>query len=185
VQRRRLSQAEVSAASMRIAPRVRSIRLYEQAAVVMIYYPIQNEVSLLPLLEDTNKTILFPKTVGSILEPHPYTGSEGMTMGAYHIPEPSSAPWLGPIDLMLVPGVAFDRRANRLGRGGGYYDRFIALHPAIPTIGVGYDFQYLSALPIDPWDRTLCAVLTPTYAAISEEGARMGDLLRPLHQAHG
>jgi 5-formyltetrahydrofolate cyclo-ligase len=66
------------------------------------------------------------------------------------------------VDLMLVPAVALDRQGYRLGYGGGYYDRLRAnpLWGNIPTIGIAFDFAYIEALPIDPWDLQLDAVCT-------------------------
>jgi 5-formyltetrahydrofolate cyclo-ligase len=65
-------------------------------------------------------------------------------------------------DLILVPGLAFDRRGNRLGFGGGYYDRLLALPMAQKafTAGLGYDFQLVPTLPADPWDQPVNAVVT-------------------------
>ena len=54
------------------------------------------------------------------------------------------------IDLVLVPGVAFDRKNNRLGRGAGYYDRFLKDLPTTPSIGLAFDFQVLDVLPHQP-----------------------------------
>ena len=69
---------------------------------------------------------------------------------------------LGNIELVVVPGVAFDRRNFRLGRGGGYYDRFLAKIPShTPTIGLAFDFQMIDALPEkETHDRPVSLVLT-------------------------
>jgi 5-formyltetrahydrofolate cyclo-ligase len=66
------------------------------------------------------------------------------------------------VDLLLVPAVAIDGRGYRLGYGGGYYDRLRA-DPhwrKIPTIGIVFDFAYIDAVPIDPWDLPLDAACT-------------------------
>ncbi|MDR1125324.1 MAG: 5-formyltetrahydrofolate cyclo-ligase [Deltaproteobacteria bacterium] len=67
-------------------------------------------------------------------------------------------------DLMILPGLAFDRRGGRLGWGGGYYDRFLEMcaAAAAPTrfIGLGYTFQLLPEVPVEPWDRPVDAVCT-------------------------
>lgn len=55
------------------------------------------------------------------------------------------------IDLTIVPGVAFDRKGNRLGRGKGYYDRFLPKTKA-PKVGVCFDYQLLNQIPTDTWD---------------------------------
>jgi len=62
--------------------------------------------------------------------------------------------------LIFCPLVGFDRKGNRLGQGGGHYDRFFAAHPAIPRIGVGWSVQEVDAIPAEPTDMPLDAVLT-------------------------
>ena len=62
-------------------------------------------------------------------------------------------------DLLLVPGVAFTDTGNRLGYGGGFYDRFLKEHPC-KTIGIGYDFQLLKELPTEEHDICLDEVIT-------------------------
>ena len=75
--------------------------------------------------------------------------------GLYGIGEPIERKFVGldKIDLVLVPGLAFDKRGNRLGRGKGYYDRFLKELPENKTyIGLAYDFQILRSLPTTPLD---------------------------------
>ncbi|HQG08910.1 MAG TPA: 5-formyltetrahydrofolate cyclo-ligase, partial [Dysgonamonadaceae bacterium] len=55
------------------------------------------------------------------------------------------------IDLIIVPGVAFDRKLNRLGRGKGYYDRLLSQLKS-PKIGICFDFQLLESIPVEDWD---------------------------------
>ncbi|MCF0205812.1 MAG: 5-formyltetrahydrofolate cyclo-ligase, partial [Bacteroidales bacterium] len=55
-------------------------------------------------------------------------------------------------DLIIVPGVAFDRNGNRLGRGRGYYDRFLCKYPKVEKIGICFDFQLLEEIPTEPTD---------------------------------
>ena len=65
-----------------------------------------------------------------------------------------------PFDVIIVPLVAFDEQCNRLGRGGGWYDRFLAMQPQAQTIGLAYEFQQVSALPTEPHDIALDHVIT-------------------------
>ncbi|MBS6643666.1 MAG: 5-formyltetrahydrofolate cyclo-ligase [Clostridiaceae bacterium] len=62
---------------------------------------------------------------------------------------------------VIVPGVAFDRENNRLGYGGGYYDRFFELEPDHHKIGICFDFQMMDTLPAEPFDRKMDEVVTP------------------------
>lgn len=65
-------------------------------------------------------------------------------------------------DVVFVPLVGFTDRGERLGQGGGHYDRWIATHPAVLAIGLAWDCQKIDALPTEPHDRLLAAVVTPT-----------------------
>jgi 5-formyltetrahydrofolate cyclo-ligase len=69
---------------------------------------------------------------------------------------------LGPQDLLLVPGVAFDLRGGRLGRGRGYFDRALGEmgEPGPLSLGVGFEFQLVEKVPREPHDRAVAAVLT-------------------------
>ena len=65
------------------------------------------------------------------------------------------------VDLVLVPGVAFDRRGHRLGHGEGYFDRFLSRVPkTVPTVGLAFRFQLLDRLPVAPHDHAVQTVLT-------------------------
>ena len=97
----------------------------------------------------------------------PYEGNAKMHRGKYNIPEPTTEPYVGDIDLILVPGVGFDKRGNRLGRGGGYYDKFITrLGRKTLLVGVGYDFQLVEEVPANRWDKRLDYVVTPSNGTI-------------------
>lgn len=65
-------------------------------------------------------------------------------------------------DVLVVPLLAFTARGDRLGQGGGHYDRWLADHPNVPAIGLAWDCQRAEALPVEPHDRRLIAVVTPT-----------------------
>jgi 5-formyltetrahydrofolate cyclo-ligase len=77
---------------------------------------------------------------------------EGLEAGPYGIKQPKLAQAQAladeTLDMVVVPGVAFDKQNNRLGRGGGYYDRFLgSLSPRTVTVGLAFDFQIVDTLP--------------------------------------
>ena len=65
-------------------------------------------------------------------------------------------------DLVIVPLIAFTAAGGRLGQGGGHYDRWLAAHPRVVAVGIGWDTQLVESLPLEPHDRLLRAVVTPT-----------------------
>ena len=85
-----------------------------------------------------------------------------LLINIYGIPEPISERLVDP-DILLVPLVAFDNELNRLGYGGGYYDRYLARtlkYKKIITIGLGYSFQKIKKLPINQHDMKLDHIVT-------------------------
>ncbi|MCQ2311832.1 MAG: 5-formyltetrahydrofolate cyclo-ligase [Paludibacteraceae bacterium] len=165
-QRRRVydaSKAELD--SQTLVERISQLPQFQQAQTVMLYMPIHNEVNLKGLLDlyEGQKTFLLPVTHRRSMQAHPYAGEENMIRGKYRVVEPTTPPYKGSIDLILVPGVAFDKQLHRLGRGGGFYDKFLRKHPQATKMGVGYDFQiYKKVLPHSLLDVKLDAIITPT-----------------------
>ena len=170
VQKRRLLTPEqVSQQSAIIVSHVESLQAFQSAKAVLIYYPTHNEVDLLPLIKKYKhaKTFLFPVVHRRSMNACPYEGNSKMHRGKFNIPEPTTLPYMGHIDMVLVPGVAFDKIGNRLGRGGGYYDRFIAcLGRNTALVGVGYDFQVIDKVPTNRRDKKLDYLMTPSIGVI-------------------
>ena len=163
-QRRMMSKEQVQEQSSLIIAQLEQMSTFKEAKTVMLYYPIHNEVDLRPLLAKYagQKTLLLPVTHRHSMEVRPYDGEEMMRKGHFGIPEPQTPTYKGRIDLIIVPGVAFDRHCHRIGRGGGYYDRFLLKHPASVKIGVCYDFQLRKHdLPHTWRDHKMNRVVTP------------------------
>ena len=76
--------------------------------------------------------------------------------GARRAPDPDGAV------LMIMPGVAFDRRRSRIGYGGGFYDRYLDLHPHLQTAAVAFDFQILDKVPAGEHDKRPDCIYTPS-----------------------
>lgn len=167
--RQRLSRM-TSSERMRESARMEQILLQhprvQQAKVIMFYAALPDEVqtrdSIVSLVR--NKTVLLPVVKGDLLEVRQFSTLDSMSLGAYNISEPQGLPWVGLslIDLVIVPGVAFDRFGNRLGRGRGYYDRFLS-QPTLRTaykLGLCYPCQLCNRVPSEPSDVCMDEVLS-------------------------
>lgn len=135
-----------------------------EGAIIGGYHALPEEadpVLLLDELVEQGCHIAFPRVAakGLPLEYHRIPNGEMMPPGAFGIHEPLDHwPRVRP-DLLLVPLLAFDSRGHRLGYGGGFYDRTLALLN-IPAIGIAYAGQEVASLPDEPHDRTLDMILT-------------------------
>lgn len=145
-------------------------RWYRDAACVVLYAAKDNEVSTSRIFEDaiqSGRRVLFPKIIPA--EHHllliRVNGPADLSPGAFGIHEPAGAEIVPSAELgdalICVPGVAFSREGKRLGRGGGYYDRFLSrLAPQAVTAGLAYSFQVLDRVPESPSDRRLDLIIT-------------------------
>ena len=130
-----LSQKEIDASDNAIQSHLMDSALYQSSERVFLYYSTRREVGTHRVLEDAlrqGKCIALPVTApeGEMVFRR-YTGS--LRRGIYLIPEPVSGEVLEPLpgDLMIVPGLAFDKQGYRLGQCGGYYDRFLSRYDVI------------------------------------------------------
>jgi 5-formyltetrahydrofolate cyclo-ligase len=113
--------------------------------------------------------LYYPRVTGrGTLGFYPHREGDGWETGPYGIPAPSIPagvePRLSGWDIIVIPGLAFDLRGNRLGYGFGYYDRFLgALPESVPRVGLAWASQRIPEVPIDAWD-------VPVHALVTEEG---------------
>lgn len=130
--------------------------VFQQAETVLTYWSMDDEVYTHDFVNKWagSKTLLLPCVKGDELELRYFDGEERLQPGeGYAIPEPVGelfTDW-GKIDLILVPGVAFDKSGNRLGRGKGYYDKVLKQTGAY-KLGVCFDFQLVERVPVEPHD---------------------------------
>ena len=165
-----MTEADKLSQSLCICEQVKAMGEWQSADDVLLYAALPDEVSLSALIIDalaSGKRVWLPVVDGDDLRIRQY--KEGMTevSAGFHIEEPTAdAPELLPSDysqisLAIIPGRAFTPDGTRLGRGKGYYDRFLA-HYIGTTIGVAFSCQICNTLPIDPWDRPLNKVIVPS-----------------------
>lgn len=162
--RRMLSAEERTAQSELILSQLEKMTVFREAKTVLLYYPKNNEVDVLPLFKryKRDKVLLLPVTHRNGMTANPYEGNDKMHRGKVGIPEPTTPPFEGNIDIIIVPAVAFDKEGNRLGRGGGYYDRFLKKQTHATIIGVGYDFQLVDEVPVRKHDQKMHRIILPS-----------------------
>jgi 5-formyltetrahydrofolate cyclo-ligase len=133
------------------------------------YLALKNEINLRPAFasaESEGRTVALPRYVleeGLYCAAVPERGA-ALVEGAFGISEPGPEATVFPLnqlDLVLVPGLAFDPRGRRLGRGKGFYDRLLAQVSGVKC-GVALDEQILEELPAEPHDIIMDYILTPT-----------------------
>lgn len=144
---------------------VEALPEFQRARVVLLYWSMADEVQTHAFVERwyKEKTLLLPCVDGDDLRLRQYTGPECMVAGEqFGIGEPSGEEWtdLDAVELIVVPGVAFDRQNNRMGRGRGFYDRLLKSTPNAVKTGVAYDFQILDSIPVEPHDVKMDRVIT-------------------------
>lgn len=172
-----LSTDARATASQRIAELAASYGPIERAQRVALYAPIADEVDTTPLFERLRARgvkLALPKTdpgVG-LLSFVEVASFDDLVPGTFGVREPRGAPIkLSAIDVVVVPGLGFDRQGGRLGYGAGYYDRTLAGYSG-PTVGVCYTCQLVEALPCAVHDKRVDAVITEDgIVETSEEGA--------------
>ncbi|MBQ7259472.1 MAG: 5-formyltetrahydrofolate cyclo-ligase [Paludibacteraceae bacterium] len=162
--RRIMTKEQVEEQSALIMAQLEQMSAFREAKTVLLYYPIHNEVDLRPLLTKYKgqKIFLLPVTHRHSMEVRPYDGEDMMRRGRLGVPEPQTFTYRGHIDLIIVPGVVFDQHRHRIGRGGGYYDRFLRKQLTAKKVGVCYSFQLKKHTIPHSWrDQKLDRIITP------------------------
>lgn len=132
--------------------------------VVALFAPMPGEVDLLALLADTNRVWVFPKVIGDHLTFHHVRNlNMDLLRGAYGILEPTKRlplVFTDEIDLFLCPGIGFDRRGGRIGRGKGFYDRALAeARKDAIRLGICFDFQLVNEVVMGNHDIRMHGVI--------------------------
>lgn len=167
--RRGMGREERFSLSRRIRDRIRLQDCFRKARRLFAYYPFADEVDLVELLEEVKgngKEVFLPRIgrADGRLTFHLW-GDAPLEDGPFGTREPSPAEPMFDAgespDLILIPGVAFDRTGGRLGYGKGYYDRFLAGFSSIPPLlAPAFSLQVVDLVPIDPWDHRVDAIVT-------------------------
>ncbi|MDL2206373.1 5-formyltetrahydrofolate cyclo-ligase [Eubacteriales bacterium OttesenSCG-928-N13] len=151
--------------SMQLRERIFAMEEYQGACRLMCYAAIGSEPDLSQVIERAlmdGKSLYLPRTEQHhVMRAVRFHEGERLALGKMNVPEPQGDETIDPreIDLILVPGVAFDRAGNRMGYGAGYYDRFLVNGSGL-KLGVCFEQQLLDALPTDENDIQMDALVT-------------------------
>lgn len=141
--------------------------LEKQAAFIMaekilMYHSLPDELPTHSFIDKWSgkKSFFLPRVNGVNLDILPYDKSK-LRLGAFQIEEPQGdeTARIEDIELVIVPGVAYDREGNRVGRGKGYYDRMLTSTKAT-KIGMAYDFQVVDSIDAEPHDVKVDLIIT-------------------------
>lgn len=159
----KLSAEEKASLSARIFTTIEQLEVVERATVIALFASLADEPQTAEFVErlSQSKRVVLPRIEGDEMEF--YDISEGLHEGAFGIMEPFATTPIEPseIDVMIVPGVAFTRDGARLGRGKGFYDKYLSRKGfRAYTIGVCYPCQITDTIPAEPHDKIVDCVVS-------------------------
>lgn len=146
--------------SKKIVESLKASEIYQAAEHIMLFYPLENEINLIPLLED-DKNFYLPRIQGDELVVCPYKSGDELSISVFKTKEPITAP-INPdiLDLVFVPALMADKNFHRLGYGKGFYDRFLIKNAlkAIRIVPVPSQL-IVDELPSDAFDAQFDVIL--------------------------
>ena len=163
--KRAMCEDTIIRASRSLGEKFAACKQYQAAKTIYGYLPYNQEVRTVPMLEQAladGKQVAVPKVYGDTMRFIYLTDLTRVEKSPMGIPEPiDDGPVADdPTALVLMPGLAFTAAGERMGYGGGYYDKFLAQEPDHPTVALCYDFQLVESLPTNDYDIPVDLVLT-------------------------
>jgi 5-formyltetrahydrofolate cyclo-ligase len=159
-----LNTGDREAWSLQICHRLEALSKERHLRRIGVFWPYGSEVDLRPLVRSRPDWVFVFPRIASTDPPRLVWGPEPLEPGLFGLQEPVNAQHLlPPVQLLLVPGLAFDPEGYRLGYGGGYYDALLArLEGGILTVAVGFEAQVTDPLPRSPQDMPVQGLVTET-----------------------
>ena len=163
--RNSLSKEEIFEKSAQIKKNLFSLEQYKKSKTIMFFVSFNSEVNTHSMIKDAlkNKTLVVPKVVQHEIEPSVIIDFDNLVeSGSFGILEPIDLMKIAykNINLVLVPGIAFDKEGHRIGYGFGYYDKFLAKVPKAVKIGLCFDFQVVDKIPLETHDVPVDFIVT-------------------------
>ena len=162
--KRAMSEAEIVSRSEKLGELFLKSQAYQNAKTVYGYLPYNQEVRTVPMLEQAlrdGKRVAVPKIYGDTMKFLYLDDLSKVEKNDMGIPEPVADTPVAEdtTALVLMPGLAFTKQGDRMGYGGGFYDRFLAEEPNHPTLALCYEFQIVDNLPTEEFDIPVDTVL--------------------------
>ena len=162
--KRAMTEEQIVQASARLGKLFVNSEQYKQAKTIYGYLPYNQEVRTVPMLEQAlrdGKKVAVPKCYGDEMRFIYMDDLSQVAPGYADIPEPIADEPVAEdkTALVLMPGMAFTKNGDRMGYGGGFYDKFLAAEPEHPTVALCYDFQMVESLPTEEYDIPVDCVL--------------------------
>ena len=159
-----MTPEQIETASRRLEELFLETKQYKEAKTIYGYLPYNQEVRTVPMLEQAlkdGKRIAVPKCYGDEMKFIYLEDLSRVGPGYCNIPEPIEDGPVAedPTALVLMPGLAFTKNGDRMGYGGGFYDKFLAREPNHPTVALCYAFQMVDTLPTAEYDIPVDCVL--------------------------
>lgn len=161
-----LSDMEKAQSSSAVFEKIEALPEFIAAKSVLLYWSLPDELPTHSFIVKwcKQKQMLLPMVKGDKMLIKPFTSTDELRKSDMGIWEPETQKeYMRQIDLVIAPGIAFDKKKNRLGRGKGYYDKYFN-GKKVTKIGVCYDFQLLENIPVEPFDVKMDIVITPNYS---------------------
>jgi len=162
--RQALSESEIKEKSQAIQKKLEGEEEFKQAKTILFYHSHKKEVMTPSLIQRSlkNKTIYLPiLKAGNQFDLGECESLSELKPNVFQIPEPTKAlKEAPPLDLIIIPGVAFDLFGNRIGMGKGYYDRFLAKNKSATRIAIAFEEQILDQIPKGPYDENVELIIT-------------------------
>ncbi len=170
-----MSKEERLEASQTICTHLSTLPSVATAETILAYLPLEDEVDLTCLLSawiEESRTICVPIVSWEHQTMHAGVlaalAEESLVECAHGLREPRDPQPISAdsIDVMLEPGLGFDSNGGRLGRGGGFYDRYLGTCRSPIVIGIGFDCQMLESIPTEEHDQLMTVVVTPSRTIV-------------------
>lgn len=162
--KKNLSEEQKQLAAEKVFHRIESNNDFIKATTILLYWSMPDELPTHDFIKkwSVSKSIFLPVVKEHHMTIRPFTKEGSLTKGKWNLMEPMTGDdYLKIVDLVIVPGVAFDRKKQRLGRGKGYYDKYFK-EKRIKKWGICYDFQLYDTIPSTSFDVMMNKIFTPS-----------------------